>query len=313
MSGFCVEDIKLFLSGGQDRSNNDADNKKRESILANILNVEQEYLNHSEFGCLWTSIRDKFLAALTPLCSDEPFKEILIEQKGGMSNNYDFIVTFLGQLNEETNIRSIVKQVKLEFKHNNSNVMDLAQFLELYDKDCKTKFKICDVSYSEFFYDRYLDRYIQLEENITHPKPSREEYLKNVYDIKYKHPFFKNMYDTKTNKTKEKRTLATESISAYLQEFARFFNFEKIEEKIKDSQKGKLFLFWDCEKFYIQELTDLENIQILGIKENSLRDMYFDLSLVNYDHDLRIRINWGNNACVANPRWKFTFINRTSL
>jgi len=304
-----VEDIRLFLSGGQDRASNDASNKKREEVIATILYVDDEYLNHYEFGSLWSSIREKLLNVLIPLCSDEPFKKILIQKKGGMSNNYDFIVKFLGQLNEKTNTRSLVKELKLEFKHNNSSVMDLAQFLEIYDKDCKSKFEICDVSYAEFFYDKYLDQYLQLEAGITEPKPSREIYLKNVYDIKYKHPFFKNLYDTRTNKTTEKRTLATESISAYLQEFSSTFKFEKILEKIKESQKDKAFLLWDCENFHIQEL-DVENIQILGIKENSLRDLYFDLSIESYSHDLRVRINWGNNACVANPRWKFTFINR---
>ena len=306
-----VEDIKLFQSGGQDRATNDARNKKREEILATILYIDDdEYLKHPEFGALWTSIREKFLLALVPLCGNEPFKKIIIKQKGGMSFNYDFLVTFLGQLSEQGTTRSLVKEVKLEFKHNNSSVMDLAQFLELYDKDCKSKFEICDVSYAEFFYDRYLDQYLQLEPGITEPKPSREVYLKNVYDIKYKHPFFKNMYDTKTTKTTEKRRLATESISVYLQEFSSTFKFERILEKIKESQKDKAFLLWDCENFHIQEL-NVENIQILGIKENSLRDLYFDLSIENFSHDLRVRVNWGNNACVANPRWKFTFISRT--
>ena len=71
-----IEDIRLFQSGGQDRGTNDVCNKKREEILASILYVEDEYLNHPEFGSLWTSIREKFLAALTPLC-DEPFKKII--------------------------------------------------------------------------------------------------------------------------------------------------------------------------------------------------------------------------------------------
>ena len=305
-----VEDIRHFLSAGQDRATNNTSNQIREDILANIIEVSDEYLNHPEFGSLWTSIREKFLAVLTPLCNDEPFKKILIKKKGGMSYNYDFDVTFLGQLNEATNIRSVVKKVKLEFKHNNSNVLNLAQFLELYDKDCKSKFDISgDISYAEFFYDTYLDKYLQLEQGITEPKPERDIYLKNVYDIKYKHPFFKNMYDTRNLKTKEKRKLAADSISAYLQEFSQTFKFEKILEKIKESQTGKLFLFWDCENFHIQEL-DVSKIQILGIKENSLSDLYFDLSLSNYEHDLRVRINWGNNACVANPRWKFTFIKK---
>ena len=218
-----VEDIRHFSSAGQDRATNNEANQIREDILATILYVDDEYLNHPEFGAMWTAIRDKFLAALTPLCSDEPFKKIVIKQKGGMSFNYDFLVTFLGQLNEKTNSRSLVKSVKLEFKHNNSNVLDLAQFLELFDKDCKSKFEICDQSYAEFFYDRYLDQYLQIEEGITESKPAKDIYLKNVYDIKYKHPFFKNMYETKANKTKEKRKLATNSISAYLQEFSPTF------------------------------------------------------------------------------------------
>jgi len=301
-----VEDIRHFQNGGQNRATNNESNQIREDILATILYVDDEYLNHPEFGSLWTTIREKFSTSLNTLC-DEPFKKIIIKQKGGMSFNYDFLVTFLGQLDEATNTRNIVKEVKLEFKHNNSNVLDLAQFLELFDKDCKTKFGICEVSYAEFFYDTYLDQYLQLEEGIIEPKPAKEVYLKNVYDIKYKHPFFKNMYETKSNKTKEKRKLATDSISAYLQEFSQSFKFEKISEKIKQSQTDKAFLLWDCENFHIQEL-EVEDIQILGIKANSLRDSYFDLTLANFEYDLRVRLNWGNNACVANPRWKFTFI-----
>ena len=198
--------------------------------------------------------------------------------------------------------------MKLEFKHNNSSVLDLAQFLELYDKDCKTKFEICQQSYSEFFYDRFLDQYLQ-EQEITEPKPSKDVYLKNIYDIKYSHPFFKNMYETKNNKTKQKRKLATDSISAYLQEFSDTFNFEKIQEKIQESQTDKSFLLWDCENFHIQNL-EVKNIQILGIKKKSLKASYFDLDIANFEYDLRVRINWGNNACVSNPRWKFTFIKR---
>ena len=47
----------------------------------NILYVDDEYLNHAELGHLWKRVRDKFLSVLTPLCDDEPFKKILIEQR----------------------------------------------------------------------------------------------------------------------------------------------------------------------------------------------------------------------------------------
>ena len=91
-----VDDIRHFLSAGQDRSTNNEANQIREDILANIIEVSDEYLNHPEFGTLWTSIREKFISVLNTLC-DEPFKKISVKQKGGMSFNYDFVVTFLGQ------------------------------------------------------------------------------------------------------------------------------------------------------------------------------------------------------------------------
>ena len=306
-----VEDIQLFLSAGSNRSNNDESNKIREDIITTMLYVDDEYLNHPEFGVHWTSIREKFITTINSLCQ-EPFKEFRIKHMGGMSYNYDFLITFLGQRNEETNMRGIVEEVKLEFKHNNSCVSDLAQFLELYDKDCKNTYNICAVSYAEYYYDNYLDTYLQLENGITEQKPSKEQYLKNVYDIKYRHPFFKNMYETKNNKTKEKRTLAGDSISSYLQLYTNTFNYEKITEKIKESQLNKYFLLWDCENFHIQKL-NIQNIQIKEIKENSLHKLYFDVVVENFRYDIRIRINWGNNACVANPRWKFTFIDKSEI
>jgi hypothetical protein len=306
------EDISYFLRGGQSRDTNNQENIIREDVLTNILDIDEEYLNDPEFGILWTNIRDKFRAALNTLCENENFDKITIEHKGGMKYNYDFIVQFLGKLNEETNTRKIIKEVKLEFKHNNTNIFELPQFLELYDKDCKTTYGICETSYSEFFYENYLDEYLKLEEFMSEPKPNKYDYLKNVHDIKYSHPFFKNMFENKKNKTKEKRELASLSINDYLIKYISTFNFEPIIEKIR-AQSDKIFLLWDCSNFHIQKI-DVNSIQILKIKDISVIEVqkkkYFDLSLTNFDYDLRIRINWGNNVCVANPRWKFTFINK---
>jgi hypothetical protein len=44
--------------------------------------------------------------------------------------------------------------------------------------------------------------------------------------------------------------------------------------------------------------------------ETSLHDMYFEVDVANYIHNIRVRLNWGNNNGVANPRWKLTFINK---
>lgn len=301
-----IEDIMEFLIPGTDKSLNDEKNKVRENIIGNMMNLDDEYFMNEKYGTHWKNIHTKFIEKISMLCV-EPFDKIKIEGKGGMKYNYDFMLTFLGQLNEEKNTRVIIKEVKLEFKHNNSSVSDLVQFLELYDRDVKEKFELCGVSYAEFYYDNYLKNYLELEENLIQHIPEKHEYLKHVTDIKYKHPFFNELYLRKNNKLNEKREIARKSIQEYLEIFSHTFNFEKIAEKIKESQQGKQFLLWDCNEFYV-ETVDASKITISGIIEDSIHDLYFDVKVQNFEYNIRIRINWGNNAGLSNPRWKFTFI-----
>ena len=294
-----VQDVKLFKSAGQNKSNNAEYNEIRENIIANMYHLDNDYFLDPMYGSDWRSLREKFTTTVSHLCQ-QPYSDISIKQLGGMSHNYDFLLSFIGE--NQTSI----KKVKLEFKHNNSDVKDLVQFLELYDKDVKDKFELGEVSYAEFYYDNYLDKYLECDPNlVTIVKPSKEEYLKHVYDIQYNHPFFAKMYKHNTSEMKKKKEIANNSVKKYLELYAHTFKFDKITEKIRISQSEKVFLMWDCENFHTQTL-DIENITISGIKK--LDDLYFDVSVENFEYDIRIRLNWGNNNGLANPRWKFTFI-----
>jgi hypothetical protein len=295
-----VTDIKYFLSGGINKSSNDESNKIRENVITNMLNLDDDYFNDIEYGSHWKNLREKFMTVLFTICTI-PFKHVDIKHMGGMTHNYDFRLKFL----KDDNILS--KEIKLEFKHNNTNIKDLIQFLELYDKDCKTTFDICDVSYAEFYYDNYLDKYIDCDSEIKESKPTKEVYLKNVCDIKYKQPFFKDLYKNKSNKIKEKKQIANESIKSYLQNYNSTFRFEKITEKIKESQSDKVFLLWDCENFHTQSI-NTESLKIKHIVK--VENLYFDVFVEGLQYNIRIRLNWGNNNGIANPRWKFTFINK---
>jgi hypothetical protein len=297
-----VEDIMTFIDDNI-KSDNDSTNRTREKIIANILSPSPDYLADPVYGQHWTNIHDKLRSALHSLCSI-PYHHILIKQKGGMTFNYDFVVQYYNHNNQ------VVHSVNLEFKNNASSIKELIQFLELYDKDCKTKFELFDYSYSEFYYDHYLDSYLALEETEEKiEKPSKEIYLKHIHDIKYKHPFFNKIYTNKKNKKKEKDKLVEESRKQFIETYATTFNFEKIKNKIVESQSDKIFLLWDRNNFLIQTI-DVKNIHISGIKPNGIHDLYFDVTVENFIHDIRIRLNWGNNNGIANPRWKFTFINK---
>lgn len=301
------EDIMTFVEDNV-KADNDSKNRKREAILSLILDVSQDYLDNAEFGTHWTTIRNKLRDTLHSLCS-VPFNRIAIEQKGGMRYNYDFVVYYYNDATNQTPVYS----VKLEFKNNNSCVKDLVQFLELYDKDCKSKFELFNYSYSEYYYDQWLDKYLEVDglSETSVPKPSKEDYLKHVYDIKYKHPFFNHIYTNKTKNQKEKELLVEQSRKEYIKTYSPSFDFSKITKKIVDSQSNKVFLLWDKNNFHIQTM-NVSSIHISGIKNNSAnkKQLYFDVIVDNFEYDIRIRLNWGNNNGIANPRWKFTFINK---
>lgn len=298
-----IEDIKHFLGAGINKSLNDESNKIREHILTCMPYIDEDYYSDSTYGVHWSNIKQKFTQVLNSLC-EETYANVSIKQMGGMKHNYDLLISFYSDVER----KSIIKNVKLEFKHNNTNVSDLVQFLELYDKDCKDKFNICNMSYAEFYYDNYLTQYISCDSELENCSiPDRETYLKNVYDIKYKHAFFKLLHDNKGRNISDKKHIANISICKYIEKYHNEFNFDKIVEKIKLSQTSKVFLLWDCENFHIQTL-DVSNLSITNIKK--VEKLYLDLETENFEYNIRVRLNWGNSNGLANPRWKFSFINK---
>ena len=93
----------------------------------------------------------------------------------------------------------------------------------------------------------------------------------------------------------------------YIEVYNESFQIDKICEKIKESQTDKVFLLWDCENFHTQVL-DVENVTIQKIQK--VDDMYFDVETAEFQYDIRVRIRWANNNGLANPTWKFTFIQK---
>jgi len=299
-------DILVFTNSNS-KADNDSTNKLRELIITNIFCVSEDYFSDTIYGEYWRQIRDGLRNALHPLCALS-YKTITIAHKGGMSFNYDFLITYLNHSNQP------IYSVKVEFKNNNSDVKNLVQFLELYDKECKTKFDMFDYSYAEYYYDNFLDKYLEIDNDnddgeIVVLKPDKHTYLQHVSDIKYKHAFFKQLYENKDKNKKQKTVLVDESRAQFLSTYAQQFKFDKITKKIQDSQTNKVFLLWDKNMFHVQTI-DVEKIAILGIKPNSISKLYFDVEVENLIYDIRVRLNWGNNNGIANPRWKFSFIDK---
>ena len=299
-----VDDIAYFV-GANSRAENDSANRVREDILLSLYSdFPESHFTDETYGHIWTDIRNKFRKVIDSLCSEE-FDSVMLEKKAGMSHNYDFVVKYI----DANNV--VIKELKLEFKNNNTSIDKLPQILELYDKDMGSdgKYKMTNYTYAEYYYDNYLDDYLETDNTITVEKPDLDVYLKNVRDIKYKHRFFRNLYEAKDNVDckKEKQTIVDTSISSYLEDYAHTFDFTEVEKKLKNSQSDKTFLFWNGNDFVI-DTVNVADIKIGNIIKKE--DKYIDLQVDGLQYNLRLRFNWGNNNGVANPRWKFTFINK---
>jgi hypothetical protein len=303
-----IHDIKYFLAPGTGRSDNSNANNIRENVICNYDKCSI-YKDDPEYGKQWKCLLEDLHKNLHSLC-DTPCQDIIMmELMGGRKYNYDFNVSFLG-LNQE-----LITKIKLEFKHNKLKITELAQFIELTDKKCINDLNICDESYADYYYEYWLDKYLAIDNDagVLSLKPDKDTYLKFVCDSKPKHAFFHALYVSYKNHTKEKRKLAQDSIRQYLEKFiapsslVSSFNFDKTTKHLKETQKDKVYLMWDCTKFHTQTL-NIANINMKKIIK--FDNLYFDVEAENLEYNIRIRLNWGNSAGVANPRWKFSFINK---
>ena len=279
-----LEDISHFYTKSS-RKDNDSVNKLRENILVDILTGKipaEFYLDER-----WIEIKTKLMNCLD--LYGFVLKDNIIK-KGGMGNNYDF------QLTDDITYH-------IEFKCNNVCVSKLPQFLELFDRDICLEYNMTTTSYSEYYYMNYLDKYLETDSFVV-PKPTLDEYVKCVRDIKYKHPFIRQLYDKKESNKKKKVDIVSASIKNYLLEYSPKFDFTSIEKKIRDSQQGKIYLFWTGTDFTIQEV-DISAIKIGNLID--IKPKCFTIEVEGFEYNIEIRLNWGNNNGIANPRWKFTF------
>lgn len=299
-----IEDIALFSVAGKNRSDNSQNNQARENVIANLYSLNESYYLDAEYGEAWKNLKENFDSAISSMCVDidVTYDRISLKQMGGRKYNYDFEVSYLSE-------NEIVKSIKLEFKHNMEDMLKLPQFLELSDKDIHQKYELAPVQYLDYFYRNYLGLYLQCDPELCDLEiPDAETYSKNVFDIQYKHPFFRKLYENKSNQLAQKRKIVNESMKTYIEANAATFDFSKLAEKMRKSQTDKIFLLWDCNKFNIYS-EDTSKLEIAGIKK--INGCCIDVNVANFKHDIRIRLNWGNNLGIANPRWKFSFIHKS--
>lgn len=285
-----VSDITTFFTSST-RAENDSANKIREKILeliSNDLSKYDEYKKDTEFGESWKLVGKEWFNIIK---IDIEFTHIKYVPKGGRKFNYDGIVMYY-------NDSLLVSEKKIEFKKGGTTIGDQPQFLSL-----QAKYKLFNKTYDVFYYENYLDKYIECDSLITQPKPSLDEYLKQVTKTSSNHLFFTQlkMRDCHPFFKNEKDLVVNTSITDYLEKYGESININAFIEKVSESQTNKLYLLWD-KKFSSDQFTEEEISQIKyhGIKNGNV----IQLKSGNTIYDILLR--WRNHKGILNPAWQIS-------
>jgi hypothetical protein len=291
--GLDIKDIALFKKGGA-RNDNDANNKKREIIIEQLVkkDVPDEYFADLEYGSQWTHIDQTLNEQLTILSPE--YDTVTIERKGGRKYNYDFIVSFV--------TKEIVTNVFVEFKFGASFIENLPQ---IYSRS--TEWELTTIPYHCFFYDRiYLDEICSLN-NDTIKKPTREIYLKYVTNNKYdSHPFFRTLYDLDEKDdaqyVEKKKVIVKRSICEFLQQYGNTLDIAEFQRTIQLKQTGKQYLLYDPKKkgFSCRSSDEFYNKDIMF---HSIRN-HNTVVLRTDTHEFTLLLRWKNRQGVIHTGWQ---------
>ena len=288
-----VSDINTFFSTST-RNENDATNKVREKVLKLICNPPKEYLENAEFGNYWRIVYEAWNDALKKIAEETNipiYTSTQIKIRGGRKFNYDADIMYY-------NGTILVANRKIEFKNGGSNIGDLPQFLSL-----QAKIGLFTETYDKFWYENYLDKYIECDSSITEAKPSLQLYLKNVTSTKYTiMPFFAQLKARELFFQKEKNEVVNASITDYLTKYGKELDIKSFSEKVKATQTEKIYLLWCNGRFYSDKLSEAEmsNMTYHSIKNGNV----LEVKSGNTIYGLLLR--WRNHKGILNPAWQIS-------
>jgi hypothetical protein len=279
-------DIATFFTTSN-RNGNDAANKKRENALASLLTVPSDFLTDSTHGEKWRIVRDDWIRALKRFTPD-PVTEATTKLMGGRKYNYDIDLA----------IKNVGTHHKLEFKYGGTNITELPQFLSL-----QAKVDLFPVTFPQFYYENYIDQYLAADEGLSSAsKPPLAEYLEMVTKVNYDvSPFFAQLKERENVNKAQKDKIVNDGITDYLNTYGSKIDVTAFTEKVKETQRDKVYMMWSDGKFNVDQLeTDSLNFEFYQIRNGNL------LEVKSGDLICSMLLRWRNHKGVLNPAWQIS-------
>ena len=283
-----MEEITLFTqsAAGTGREANDANNKKRETILAGLFNGQyQDFLADDR----WSTLKTKFRHALEEIGQSagllEPY-DITLQQKGGRGYNYDFLVTING------------REFRIEFKFGGTSVTNIPEYFNpAADKPFHP------VLYARYFYHNYLPEIVALKPDL--PLPTEEVYMANIHKNSSKNAFFIKLKEAENDRVfyEQKSAIVKRSITAFLTDYRSITNFAAITAEFQRSQENKWFLLYSGtfhhDQIHPDELivdgpADIRNGNLLVLNAKQ----------PGTSHEMLLR--WKNHQGILYPAWQIS-------
>ena len=279
------------------RTDNDKNNKIRESIIGSIINnqIPKDYYKYS---LRWKKMKDEIDKYILDLCILHKLTNN--SQKcvntAGRKNNYDLLLI----INESN-------QFNIEIKFNAQNVDETPQFVSPMKPS-----QYLESSYEEYYYDNYLT-ILSNEFNLS--LPNKQVFLNKIHSnkpkcmIEFQSRYYKGCKisskytgmeeDIKFyNRSKE---LSENSIKTFIENNA--LKIDELTNYLLNTQTNKTYMLYKNGKIYLQYINS-ENYQITSYKKEPHLQRY--VATTKTGIVLKILLRWKNGNGIAYPAFQIS-------
>ena len=270
------EDIKIFFTKKYKNTNKiDISNKLRESIIININLIPDDYINDSEFGEDWRTLKQSWNTVVS--CDYNVDKYV-------GRNRYNFV---LSNTKDEKDI------VYVEFKHNMESVYKLPDIINL--KACSD---IMSASYEEYYYKNFLQKVCK-EAEIETSIPELSVYLDTIYKDKTTDPFFTELKE-KVCLKEECDEIISDSIYTFMKANLKKTNIQALRREIEECFK-KEYIFWNSKSNCFERQKIVETFE--HMKVDNVRNQN-TIVVKTKMHEYHMLLRWKNKKGVLYPCWQ---------
>ena len=290
-----INDINVFTY--KNRSKNDSYNKKRENIIACIINnkIPEQYYTLSP---RWYNFKIQIKIFIKELCKK---KGICIDNiecipKAGRCHHYDFKI-----------IINNSEEIMLEFKCNASCVNDTPQFVSPMKPS-----QYLESSYEKYYYNNYFS---QLVHEYNLPLPTEDEYLKYIHSTNptclknHQEKYYRGCKTSRKYSGEEKdikfyessKKTSRDSIMNFISKYD--IDKDKLTKYLLDTQKNKFYMLYKDGKLYLETI-NLTDYIITETTKDPEKNRY--IAKTKSDRKLKILLRWKNGNGIAFPSFQIS-------